>query len=228
MRTACSSSRRGGGVVCLSACWDTPPGCGPGDPLYGPGDPSTSPLGVGLEPSWPDPSTSPLGVDLETCKACWDTTPLCCKACWDTTCNACWDTTTTPPTPRGQNSWHTLLKILPCPKLRLQVVTRMHSSGMPTTCLLTISQHALWLGWCTCLGGCSCPGGVPARGVPAWGCMCTCPGGVPAQKLPLWTDRHLWKHNLRKLRLQAVIKWYTWFRGKTPINRWKKHQSKGR
>ena len=26
------------------------------------------------------------------------------------------------PPPRGQNSWHTLLKILPCPKLRLRAV----------------------------------------------------------------------------------------------------------
>ena len=30
--------------------------------------------------------------------------------------------TTTPPPPRGQNSWHTLLKILTCPKLRLRAV----------------------------------------------------------------------------------------------------------
>ena len=49
--------------------------------------------------------------------------------------------------------------------------TRMHSSGMGTARLLTMSQHALWLGEgeCTCLGctclGCTCPGGVPARGV---------------------------------------------------------------
>ena len=35
-------------------------------------------------------------------------------------------------TPREQNSWHTLLKILPCPKLRLQTVTRQHSSRMCT------------------------------------------------------------------------------------------------
>ena len=75
---------------CLSACWDTPPGCGPGDhPGCGPGDPqvwawrppwpdpSTSPLGVGLEtpPLQPDPSSSTLGFGLETCKACWDTPP---------------------------------------------------------------------------------------------------------------------------------------------------------
>ena len=31
-------------------------------------------------------------------------------------------------------------------------------------------------------------------------------------KAPLWTDRHLWKHNLRKLRLRAVTTWETkWF-----------------
>ena len=30
------------------------------------------------------------------------------------------------PPPRGQNSWHTLLKILPCPKLRLRAV-KIHS-----------------------------------------------------------------------------------------------------
>ena len=29
-----------------------------------------------------------------------------------------------PPTPCGQNSWHTLLKILPCPKLRLRAVIK--------------------------------------------------------------------------------------------------------
>ena len=58
MRTARSSSHQpGDGGVCLSACWDTPPG-------------------VNLEtPPWPDPSSSPLGVGLETCKACWDTPP---------------------------------------------------------------------------------------------------------------------------------------------------------
>ena len=61
-----------GGVFCLSACWDTPHECGPGDP---PGvgletpqpDPSTSCLAVGLvTPRKPDPSTSPLGVGRET------------------------------------------------------------------------------------------------------------------------------------------------------------------
>ena len=80
-----------------------------------------------------------------------------------------------------------------------------------------------------CSGGCLPPGGVPAWGVPALlprgvsaqgmclprGCACpggACPGGclpsIPcngADPPPPWTDRHLWKHNLRKLRLRAVI-----------------------
>ena len=80
MRTARSSSCLLGGV-CLSACWDTPCGCGPGDPPgcgpednppgCGPGDlprpdPSTSPLGVGLETPQARPLNFPLGVGLET------------------------------------------------------------------------------------------------------------------------------------------------------------------
>ena len=31
------------------------------------------------------------------------------------------------------------------------------------------------------------------------------PPGQRPRSPPLWTDRHLWKHNLRKLRLRAVI-----------------------
>ena len=84
--------------------------------------------------------------------------------------------------------------------------TRMHSSGMRTARLLTVSQHALWQGGvpargvylpggCTYLGvylprwylprGCTCLGVVPAQwGVPAWGSVFTCPGGVPAQVPP--------------------------------------------
>ena len=67
IRTTRSSCHLLGGV-CLSACWDAPPGCGPGDPpsqtpqpppRCGPGDPParppTSPLGVGLE-TLPAPS----------------------------------------------------------------------------------------------------------------------------------------------------------------------------
>ena len=55
MRTA-RSCLLGVGVVCLSACWETP-------------------MGVGLKT--PQGQTSqlppPPGVDLETCNACWDT-----------------------------------------------------------------------------------------------------------------------------------------------------------
>ena len=46
----------------------------------------------------------------------------------------------------------------------------MHSSGMRTARLLTVSKHAL-------CGGCTCPGGVFA-----WGY--TYPGGVPAGGVP--------------------------------------------
>ena len=58
------------------------------------------------------------------------------------------------------------------------------------------------MGWwdaCTVARGCTFPGvGVYLSG------RCTC-WGVPAQVVPPWTDRHLWKHNLRKLCLRAVI-----------------------
>ena len=72
MRTTRSSSHWGG--VCLSACWDTPPGVGlETPPGCGPGDPPQvwawrhTPLGVGLEttprcgpgdPHRPDPSVT--------------------------------------------------------------------------------------------------------------------------------------------------------------------------
>ena len=45
--------------------------------------------------------------------------------------------------------------------------TRMHSSGMRTACLLTVSQHALHRGGGVCPGGCL-PGGVYLGGLP-WG-----------------------------------------------------------
>ena len=74
----------------LSACWDTPPECGPGD--------TPNPLDVGLETPWvwtwrplfpleQGPLNLPPGCgpgdplgDLQgmldtICKACWDTTP---------------------------------------------------------------------------------------------------------------------------------------------------------
>ena len=52
--------------------------------------------------------------------------------------------------------------------------TRMHSSGMRTARLLTVSQHALWQG-----GVPAQRGGALARGVPAQGVYL--PGGVPTQ-----------------------------------------------
>ena len=64
--------------------------------------------------------------------------------------------------------WHLYIRLFICSGY-ITLETRMHSSGMRTVRLLTVSQHALWWGD-TCPGG----GGVPARG-------CTCPGGVPAR-----------------------------------------------
>ena len=81
----------------------------------------------------------------------------------------------------------------------------MHSSGMYTARLLTVSQPALRRG-CVCLGGGVYPGGVFARGegVSAKGGGCLPRGGVcqemstqggwiPActEADPPWTDRHL-------------------------------------
>ena len=89
--------------------------------------------------------------------------------------------------------------------LHRAVKTRMHSSGMCTAHLLTISQHAL------CRGvSASGPGGVVCHGGGA-GCLPLVLRGVyPIMQWdrhpPLWTDRHLWKHNLRKLSLRAVIR----------------------
>ena len=90
-----------------------------------------------------------------------------------------------------------------------------------------VSQHVLGRGVSAqgvsarglgvCLGG-VCPqeclpgGCLPTKGVYLEGGVCphgsVCPGEVSAQGVadttPLWTDRHLWKHNLRKLCLRAV------------------------
>ena len=65
----------------------------------------------------------------------------------------------------------------------------MHSSGMGTVGLLTVSKHALWPavylpGGCTCLGS-TLPGGVPARGVYLNGGY-PAQGGVPAWGVPAW------------------------------------------
>ena len=84
--------------------------------------------------------------------------------------------------------------------------TRMQSSEMHTACLLIVSQHALGRGGCVsqhalwevCLWS---QGDLPMGSVSLWSGGCLPLGGVS----PLWTDRHLWKHSLRKLRLWAVI-----------------------
>ena len=57
----------------------------------------------------------------------------------------------------------------------------MHSSGMRTTCFLTVSQHALWPGGVPARGGHTSLGGVPSGGVSAG-------GDVPAHVIPLWTE----------------------------------------
>ena len=124
MHTACSSSHLGGGLP--QSMLGYLPWPGPGHPL-GCGletpwpDPSTFPLGVGLEipparpnfspgcgpgdpPPQPDPSTSPLGVGLEIPPL---TRPL--------NLPPGVGLETPPPPTCEQNSWHTFLKILPCP-----------------------------------------------------------------------------------------------------------------
>ena len=115
MRTARGGSRPRRGSASVHAGIHPPP-CGPGDP----------PLGVGLEtplarllnftPGWgPGDPPGLLGYHLQGMLGyhlqCMLGSPPHCV----------------------QNSWHTLLKILPCPKLRLRaVITRMHSSRMRT------------------------------------------------------------------------------------------------
>ena len=98
----------------------------------------------------------------------------------------------------------------------------MHSSGMRTTRLLTIFQHALRKG-----GGSAQAGGCQPREVSAKGCLPLVPGmGVyPSMQWlrhpPPWTDRHCEKHNLLKLRLGAVIRMINVFirtRPSDPVN----------
>ena len=82
---------------------------------------------------------------------------------------------------------------------------------MRTAHLLTVFQHA-FPGGCTCPRGCTCPG-VPAQGVylPI-GVYLPRVGYVPRGYLPgtppppvnRMTDRQVYNHNLRKLRLRAV------------------------
>ena len=96
--------------------------------------------------------------------------------------------------------------------------TRMHSSGMRTACLLTVSQHTLCGGGggqpsgCLNMGG-VCPGGVFVGGLSGG----VCPGGCVYHSMQwgrhpnLWTDRHLWKHNLHKPCSWTVIisQWFS-------------------
>ena len=109
---------------CCSSCWG---GGEPGQfPLGCDLDqiPLNFPIGCGPGPDPPQlppwlwawtrsPSTSPLGCGLETPQD-QAPPPL--------------ETRHSPgirhPSPHGQNSWHTLLKILPCPKLRLRAVIK--------------------------------------------------------------------------------------------------------
>ena len=77
MRTARSSSRLLRGV-CLRACWDTPPRCGPGDP---PWMWAWRPI-LARTLNFP-PGCGPRNLQ---CMLCTPPPPeTCCKACWDTT-----------------------------------------------------------------------------------------------------------------------------------------------
>ena len=98
MRTARSSSRRGGDLVLI---------------------PLNFPLGVGLDLI---PLKFPLGCgpgsdppQFPPWVWAWRGVSLAGGSPWGGV--SFWETS-----PRGQSSWHTLLKILPCPKLRLRAV----------------------------------------------------------------------------------------------------------
>ena len=119
--TTHSSSHWGGLPLCILG-YPLPPGCGPGDP----------PPGVGLEtppgqtsqlPPWvwawgpprSDPSASPLGVDLETPQnRPLNFPPGCGPGDLQGMLGYHLQCILGHP-PHEQNSWHTLLKILPCP-----------------------------------------------------------------------------------------------------------------
>ena len=90
--------------------------------------------------------------------------------------------------------WNTQITLLKIQKYYAwtnnMLSTRMHSSRMCTARPLTVS-HSIW-----------------------WGGVCPNPPGCrplswmqtpQMQTPPLWTDQHLWKHNLHKLRLWAVM-----------------------
>ena len=130
MRTTRSSSRLLGGMSASVHArippwvwaWRQPPGCEPGEPpRCGPADPP----GVGLDtpPSGQTPQL-PLGCgpgDLQGMLGCHPPPGyLQGMLGYHLQCMLGY------PPPRGQNSWHTLLKILPCPKLRLRAVKIVH------------------------------------------------------------------------------------------------------
>ena len=61
----------------------------------------------------------------------------------------------------------------------------------------------LLLGWCLLPRGCLLPGGCLL-----WGCIPACNGADTPP--PLRTDRHLWKHNLRKGGFPGVVNSSLW------------------
>ena len=94
--------------------------------------------------------------------------------------------------------------------------TSMHSNRMRTAHLLPVSPSMHCAEGVVCFRGCLLPGVCLLwEGVCSWGGVCSgaclLSGVYPSMQwsrhLP-WTDRHLWKHNLCKLRLLAVIN--TW------------------
>ena len=100
MRTARSSSRRGGGgsphtpkqaPPLEQTPLNFPLGCGPG-----PDPPQLPPWVLAWRPPQPDPPKLPPWVwAWKPARHAGIPLPLetCCKACWDTTCNAYWDST---------------------------------------------------------------------------------------------------------------------------------------
>ena len=164
MRTACSSSHRGGGLQGGPGIPQSrhPPGTRHPQSRHPPEqaprpDPPQLPLGCvpGSDPpqfppwlwvwtrspsispwlwAWTRSPPLPLG--------CGPGDPLetCCKACWDTTCNACWDCT--PPVDR-----HTPVSILPCPKLLLRAVTTeghlVSKNQSNTGCVVSTSSRTI-------------------------------------------------------------------------------------
>ena len=83
------------------------------------------PLPPGYRPPWmqtPSPGCRPSWMQTPLSNACWEANPpsQCMLGSQPHLPSACWETNS--PTPCGQKEWHTPVKILPCPKLRLRVV----------------------------------------------------------------------------------------------------------